>query len=234
MRRLMRIEGTYTLPAAIEHVFAALLDPDLLQRIIPGCERLIQLGSATPESGVIFEVRVRSQKGPVVLTLQTIGVRRPDHVQVEMWGHAPDGPLSGQISVDLVEQGTHTLGAYVLVPTQEASAIGSLAISRDFGQEFVSMFCGRLADELYDQRAQREAVSEADWAQQAAAPSLAVVPLIERQFQTPYGRIVTLPHQWEERRWAQRALWMSAGVLVGVGVISVGIGLARWLDDHND
>ena len=231
----MRIEGTYILPATIDHVFAAILNPDLVQRIIPGCLRLIQLGPATAEGSVTFEVRIRTENGPVTLTSQAIGVRRPDHVQVAIWGHGPGGVLSGQISVDLVEQGTHTLGAYVLMLAEDAPAGGTVAISRDLAQDLISSFCGQLADELYSERVRTE--------QRVATPSLSA----EGQFQTPYGRIVALPQAWKERRgvsrqrhlagidlWTQRALWMSAGALVGICIISIGIGLVRWLGEHED
>jgi carbon monoxide dehydrogenase subunit G len=238
----MRIEGTHTLPDTIDHVFAGILDPELLQRIIPGCLRLIQLGPATPESGVTFEMRVGTENGPVTLTLRAITVRRPDHVQVHMWGRGPGGPFSGQISVDLVEQGTHTLGAYVLMVAEDQPAGSSAAARRDLAQDFISTICERLADELYTERARREAASAVDRVeQQVATPSLSA----ERQFHTPYGHIVTLPLAWKERRevsrrhhspgialWAQRALWMSAGALVGIFIIGIGIGLVRRFGDH--
>ena len=240
----MRIEGTQTLPATIDHVFAAILDPELLQRVIPGCLRLIQLGPALPERGVSFEVRVRTENGPVTLTLQVAEVRRPDHVQVEMRGHGPAGSLSGQISIDLVEQEAHTVGAYVLMLAEGALAGGTAAINRDVAMDFISKLCGRLADELYTAHAQREAASAVDQAEQRVAmPSLSAA----RRFQTPFGDIVALPRQREERRrvsgrrhsedidlWARRAVWMSAGVLVGIFIISIGIGLVRRLGDHEN
>jgi carbon monoxide dehydrogenase subunit G len=228
----MRIEGTYTLPATIDRVFAALLDPNLLQGIIPGCERLVQLGPASQDGGVTFEARVRSPHGPVTLTLKTTGIRRPDHLQVEMWGRAPDVPFAGQISVDLVEQGSHTVGAYVLTLGTPAAGAAS--------QEVIAAFCERLADLLYAQRVEKEALIELDRAPGRGQASPAEEPLLTR-FQTPSGQIVALPKAPRSalpggiaRRWAQRALWMGAGMLLGITVISVGIGVARWLEDHGD
>ncbi|HET7518808.1 MAG TPA: SRPBCC domain-containing protein, partial [Actinomycetes bacterium] len=40
----MRIAGTATLHAPVEDVYAALQDPRVLVRTIPGCERLEQVG----------------------------------------------------------------------------------------------------------------------------------------------------------------------------------------------
>ncbi len=229
----MRIEGTYTLPATIDRVFAALLDPSLLQRIIPGCERLVQLGPASSDGDVTFEARVRSPHGPAALTLKTTGIRRPDHLQVEMWGRAPDAPIAGQISVDLVEQGTHTVGAYVLSLGMPAAGATS--------QEVIAALCERLADLLYTQRMEKEALIELEIAPARRQTSPAVRPL-PTLFQTPRGQIVALPSRQPRRalpagiarQWAQRALWMGTGMLLGITVISIGIGVARWLDDHGD
>jgi len=133
----------------------------------------------------------------------------------------------------------------VLMLAEDAPAGGTLTISRDLAQDLISTFCGRLADELYFEPARTEADASASVRaeQRVATPSLSA----EGQFQTPYGRIVALPRLWKERRgvsrkrhlegidlWAQRALWMSAGALVGICIISIGIGLVRWLGDHED
>ena len=40
----MKIKGQYTLPAAQEKVWHALLDPEVLARTLPGCESLESLG----------------------------------------------------------------------------------------------------------------------------------------------------------------------------------------------
>jgi len=40
----MKLEGTYTIAAPIDVVWRALLDPGVLQRSIPGCEKLIPTG----------------------------------------------------------------------------------------------------------------------------------------------------------------------------------------------
>ncbi|HWP44118.1 MAG TPA: SRPBCC domain-containing protein, partial [Blastocatellia bacterium] len=52
----MKIEGTHELHASRERVYQALTDPVVLQRCIPGCERLEKTGensySATLRTGV--------------------------------------------------------------------------------------------------------------------------------------------------------------------------------------
>ncbi len=242
----MRIEGTYTFPAAIDRVFAALLDPDLLQEIIPGCERLIQLGPTTPESGTTFEARVRgqgNQGGYSTLTLKTTILRRPDHMRLEVRGHTPSGPISGQATIDLVEQGEqHTLGAYVLTLTTPDTAPNVSSISNASsaaGQNIIAAFCERLADWLYQQTVYAEAET---YAGEVHTGAMVLPPdqLGPVQYQTSRGAIVTLPNRWLERRrapgalWLQRALLMGMGMLLGISVLSAAIGLMRWLGDHAD
>jgi carbon monoxide dehydrogenase subunit G len=52
----MKIEGTHELHASIERVYETLIDPAVLQRCIPGCERLEKTGensySTTLRAGV--------------------------------------------------------------------------------------------------------------------------------------------------------------------------------------
>ena len=52
----MKIEGSHELSASRERVYQALIDPAVLQRCIPGCEKLEETGentySATLRTGV--------------------------------------------------------------------------------------------------------------------------------------------------------------------------------------
>jgi len=157
-------------------------------------------------------------------------------LQVEIWGRAPDAPVAGQISVDLVEQGTHTVGAYVFTLATPAAN----ADSQEVIAGVIADLCERLGNLLYAQRMEKEAQLELDRAPAQGEASPAVSPL--PRYQTPRGQIVALPSRQPRytlsagvsRQWAQRALWMGAGILLGITVISIGIGVARWLDGHGD
>ena len=106
-------------------------------------------------------------------------------------------------------------------------------------QEIIAALCERLGDLLYAQRLEKEALIELDRAPARGEAAPEVVPLPTR-FQTPRGQIVALPSRQPlrtlpagiARQWVQRALWMGTGMLLGITVISIGIGVARWLDDH--
>ena len=52
----MEIKGAYKIAATREQVWAALNDPDILKKCLPGCEKLEREGAnaftATPEIGI--------------------------------------------------------------------------------------------------------------------------------------------------------------------------------------
>ncbi len=225
------------MPTTIDRVFAALLSPDVLLRIIPGCERLIQLGPATSTGNLTFEARIQGENGsPATLTLKTAGLRQPEHLQLEIAGYAAGGPISGQALidlVDLVEQGNHTLVAYVLT-------LATPGINPADCQEAISKFCGHLADHLYSERMEREIVGSSSEAEIAHGEPPAKSAQI--LYQGPHGQIVALPGRWSLgklrpdsiRMWRQRARWMGTGMLIGISVFSIAAILVRWLGDHEN
>lgn len=232
----MRIEGTYTLPATIDRVFMELQNPDLLQRTIPGCERLIQLGPATAEGDVAFEIRVKSENaGPVTLTVKSIRLRRPDHLQLELHGSATGGPVEGRALVDLVEQGNHTVGAYVL----ELTAPG---LNQGAFQSVISGLCESLADYLYHEGLQRDQAESLLPAEPGKQPALLQMESATVRYQTPSGQIVPLADRWstsyqrpgQATLWRQRAMWMGTGILLGLSVFTIGAVLVRWLGEHQE
>jgi carbon monoxide dehydrogenase subunit G len=235
-RRPMRIEGTYTLPATIDRVFMVLQNPDVLQRTIPGCERLIQLGPATGEGDVAFEIRVKSENaGPATLTVKTTRLRRPDHLQLELHGYAAGGPISGQALVDLVEQGNHTVGAYVLELTAPGLNQGTV-------QRVISGLYESLADHLYHEGLQRDLAESLLQAEPGKQPPISQLEARTVHYQTPRGQLVALADRWstgyqlsaKATRWRQRALWMGTGILLGVSVFTIAAVLVRWLGDHQE
>jgi uncharacterized protein len=95
----MRIAGTATLNAPVEAVYAALQDPGVLVRTIPGCSRLEQVGddayAMTVTAGVASvrgtyagDVRLSDQHAPNSFTLRANGSGTP-------------GTITANVSVEL-------------------------------------------------------------------------------------------------------------------------------------
>jgi carbon monoxide dehydrogenase subunit G len=95
----MDISGQYTLYAARERVWEALLDPDLLRRTVPGCERLEREGD--DRYRVRVSINVAAVKGTYDGTLRLSDQQRPAHYHLQVEGSGARGVLQGQGDVRL-------------------------------------------------------------------------------------------------------------------------------------
>lgn len=221
----MRIEGTYTFPAPIEQVFVALTHPDILSQVIPGCERLVQLGPAVGDLPPVYEVRLRRGPGAEVytLTLTLSTVQSPGHVRADLEGRGPDGPFSGHGLVDLVAKDGHTVAASVW--EVKSPVLAGLPAERrttwhDSAEQFVGGMRGRIVS--------------------AASSSGGI-----RHLMTPRGRVVILPRggaslSLEQRGQLRRVAWIGSGLLAGAAFVGLILAVARRLarigdtDDPSD
>lgn len=228
----MRIEGTYTFPGTSDRVFAALTNADELGRVLPGCERLIQMGPPSPDGAVSLQARLRATPGggPVTMTATAVAARRPAHLRLELRGRTESGPVTGSGLVDLVAQEDYTVVAYVW----DVDMGGDIAperqrAMREAAQQYIRVVCERLA------RALRAEVEQAA----NVAPIATVREGKTLEVTTPRGKIVKLPAASgasplspAAAAWVQRAAWMTTGMLIGVSVIGLLMALGRWLNGH--
>ncbi len=91
----MRVSGSATLHAPVEKVYAALNDPAVLVRTIPGCERLERAGEdaykMTVTAGVASvrgtyagDVRIADQRPPTAFVLRASGAGPPGTVSADV------------------------------------------------------------------------------------------------------------------------------------------------------
>jgi uncharacterized protein len=91
----MKVSGSATLHAPVERVYAALNDPAVLVRTIPGCERLERAGEdaykLTVTAGVASvrgtyagDVRIADQRPPQAFTLRASGAGAPGTVAADV------------------------------------------------------------------------------------------------------------------------------------------------------
>ncbi|MDT4968158.1 MAG: uncharacterized protein QOJ64_2895 [Acidobacteriota bacterium] len=106
----MKIEGTHELRAKRERVFQVLIDPEVLKRCIPGCERLEKTGentyAATLRSGV------GSIKGVFTGNVRLEDLRPSEHYRIVVDGKGQPGFLKGSGDLDLEEKDGGTLIRY--------------------------------------------------------------------------------------------------------------------------
>lgn len=88
----MKLSATYVFKALPEKVFAALIDPAILQKCIEGCEKMekmgediydanLKVGVAGIKGSYIGKVRIEEKKPPESLTLQAEGKGGPGWVK---------------------------------------------------------------------------------------------------------------------------------------------------------
>jgi uncharacterized protein len=106
----MKLEGTNTLHAPRQRVFDCLVDPDVLQRCIPGCERLESTGdnayAATIRAGV------GTIKGVFNGSVRLEDIRSPEHYRIVVEGKGQPGFMKGSGELDLAEEDGATLIKY--------------------------------------------------------------------------------------------------------------------------
>lgn len=229
----MRIDGSYLFPAPAEQLFAALLRPETLARAIPDTERLIQLGPPD-DNGTTFKAWVRGADGLAVLTWRLTPVRAPASLRLKLWGHLPGGHVDGSGVIDLVpREDAHTRGAYALELEAPEGALDSAT-----AQDLAQALCEQLAGLVYDPV--MEAAGSAPLQASARATTPSPVPSQSRLhgITTARGRIVALPAEHADGRggvrvWAERAVWMGAGLALGLAAVSLVLAVAHRLNGHD-
>ena len=137
----MRIAGNATLHAPVEAVYAALQDPRVLVRTIPGCERLEQVGDDAYRMTVT--AGVASVRGTYAGNVRLTDQRAPHGFVLRASGSGAPGTVSADVAVDLApgDDGT-TLLSY------DADAVVGGMIG-GVGQRLLSSVAKRTAGEFF-------------------------------------------------------------------------------------
>jgi uncharacterized protein len=141
------ITGSYLFPAPREQVWDALLDPEQLQRAIPGCEQVVREGDGVYRLRIAVDIP--TVKGIYHGTLRLVDAERPDRYRLIMEGKGARGVLQGNGMLSLEARGPTTNVIY----TGQALLGGPLAavgvqVTGAAGNVMIKGFFTRLADLL--------------------------------------------------------------------------------------
>lgn len=89
----MKIEGTYNFAAPRDVVWPMLLDPHVLTRVMPGCEKLEQIGENKFSGVLVMKVGPVQGKFDGIITLSDIQAPESYHIDVD--GKGPAGFVKG-------------------------------------------------------------------------------------------------------------------------------------------
>lgn len=106
----MKLEGTYTFEAPREVVWQALLDPTVLAKVMPGCERLDQIG----ENGYkgVLKIRVGPVQGQFEGIVHLSDIHAPESYRMQVDGKGAPGFMKGVGEVRLEDHGSSTVMQY--------------------------------------------------------------------------------------------------------------------------
>jgi uncharacterized protein len=106
----VKVQGTYTLHAPIDKVWAFLMDPDSISRVLPGCEELKETEPDTFEG--VLQIGVASVKGTYAGSVKMRDKTPPTHYRLLIDGSGKRGFVKGEATVDLQAQADDTVLTY--------------------------------------------------------------------------------------------------------------------------
>lgn len=151
----MDISGSYTLYAPRERVWAALLDPDMLKRTIPGCERLEKQGEDT--FLLRLNIGVAAVKGIYDGTLRLTDLHPPERYHMTVEGKGARGLLHGDGILSLEARGSDTTAVSYSGQAQLGGPIAGVGmrVAGGAANMLIKAYFSKLADLL----AEREPVA---------------------------------------------------------------------------
>lgn len=136
----MKIEGTHTIAAPRERVFAALTDPAVLQRCIPGCEQMEKSGENR------YNAKLTAGVGPVkgvfTATVSLDQLIPPEHYKLIVEGKGQPGFVNGTGELNLKDSS----GATEIQYTGEVNVGGLIA---SVGQRMIQSTANLLAGRFF-------------------------------------------------------------------------------------
>ena len=117
----MKLAGSYTFDAPRDIVWQALLDPEVLANVMPGCEKLEQVGDNEYEGAI--KIKIGPVQGQFQGKVTLDNIAEPDSYSMTVDGKGAPGFMKGEGQVKLEAQGNTTIMHY----TGEAQVGGRIA-----------------------------------------------------------------------------------------------------------
>ncbi|MEW6160881.1 MAG: carbon monoxide dehydrogenase subunit G [Verrucomicrobiota bacterium] len=102
----MKLSATFTLPAPREKVFASITNPEVLQRCIIGCEKMVQTSPDCYEAHL--KLGLAGIKGSYTGKVELRDKKPPESYTLLMEGKGGPGFVKGSAQIVLVDQGKKT------------------------------------------------------------------------------------------------------------------------------
>jgi uncharacterized protein len=106
----VKMSGQYTLDAPQEKVWAFLMNPEAIAKVMPGCEQLDEVAPDTYKA--TLKLGIAAVKGTYTGSVQLLDKTRPMHYRMLIDGSGAPGFVKGEATVDLAEQDGKTVLGY--------------------------------------------------------------------------------------------------------------------------
>ncbi len=142
----MKLSGSYEINAPREKVFATITDPNVLQRCIEGCEKMVKTADNSYDAHL--KLGIAGLKGSYVGKVQLKDVKAPESYTLIMEGKGTPGFVKGSAKINLIDKGDKTELRY------EADAqVGGMIAA--IGSRLVEAIAKKMADDFFKKFAQQ-------------------------------------------------------------------------------
>jgi uncharacterized protein len=139
----LKIQGTHTIDAPRERIFAALIDPAILQKCIPGCEQMEK--TAENQYKAKLTAGVGPVKGIFTATVSLQDIVAPEHYKIVVEGKGQPGFVKGSGEFNLKDEG----GATEIQYTGDVNVGGLIAsVGQRMIQATANLLVGRFFKSL--------------------------------------------------------------------------------------
>jgi carbon monoxide dehydrogenase subunit G len=137
----MKISGTNTVSAPVDQVWDALLDPAVLVRTIPGCERLEETGEHA--YAMTVSAGVAAIKGTYDGTCALSDLDQPTSLTMKVQGAGAPGTIGATVAVSFADNGDGTTALSYEADAVVGGMIGGV------GQRMLTSVSKRMAGEFF-------------------------------------------------------------------------------------
>jgi len=99
----MKIEGAYVIPASREVVWQRLMNPDVLARSIPGCEKLVPNSDGSYHTEM--KIAISAVKGTYRGRVEILDTVAPERYRMKVEGRGTSGFVKGEGTLTLSDDG---------------------------------------------------------------------------------------------------------------------------------
>jgi carbon monoxide dehydrogenase subunit G len=136
----MKLSGTYQVSTPRDRVYAAITDPVVLQRVIDGCEKMVQ--TAEDSYDAHLKIGLAGMKGSYVGKIQMKDRRPPESYTLIIEGRGGPGFVKGTARVQLSEKDGRTE-----IQCDADAQVGGLIAA--VGSRLIEAAARRMMDEFF-------------------------------------------------------------------------------------